>query len=257
MKFVTWNCNGALRKKTEALDALDADVYIIQECEDPAQSTDAFRDWAGSYLWVGTSKHKGLGVFPKKGNTVKLAAWFGAFKQPGVINSNSSTSWSTADLKLFLPFTLNEDFQFLGVWTKAEGADVFSYIGQLWKYLQIHRGQLRRERTILLGDLNSNSIWDGPDRRWNHSDVVEELRDIELQSTYHRQTGEAHGQESTQTFFLHRNLEKAYHIDYVFTSGDLLDQARVEIGDPKTWLNFSDHMPLLLVIDTSQRTKGF
>ncbi len=104
MKIVTWNCNGALRKKTEALDALDADVYVVQECEDPAQSTDAFRDWAGSYLWVGTSKHKGLGVFPKKGNTVKLADWFGAFKQLGVSNSHPSTSWSTADLKLFPTF---------------------------------------------------------------------------------------------------------------------------------------------------------
>lgn len=248
MKIVTWNCNGALRKKTHELDTLDADVYVVQECEDPALSTDFLRDWAGSYLWVGTSKNKGLGVFPKKGNTVKLAEWFGTFKQPGVINSNSSTSWSTADLKLFVPFTLNEDFQFLGVWTKAEGADVFSYIGQLWKYLQIHRDQLRRERTILLGDLNSNSIWDKPDRWWNHSDVVEELRAIGLQSTYHRQTGEVQGQESQPTFFLHRNAEKAYHIDYVFVSDDLLDQARIDIGDPSAWLNSSDHMPVSLTI---------
>jgi endonuclease/exonuclease/phosphatase family metal-dependent hydrolase len=248
MKIVTWNCNGALRKKTQELDTLDADVYVVQECEDPAQSSDAFRDWAGSYLWFGTSKHKGLGVFPKKGNTVKVTDWFGAFKQPGVINSNSSTSWTTADLKLFIPFTLNQDYQLLGVWTKAEGADVFSYIGQLWKYLQIHRGQLRRERTILLGDLNSNSIWDKPDRWWNHSDVIEELGAIRLQSVYHQQTSEAQGAESTPTFFLQRNENKAYHIDYVFASDDLSSQARVEIGDPSTWLNFSDHMPVSLTI---------
>ncbi len=250
MKIVTWNCNGALRKKTEELDTLDGDVYVVQECEDPARSTDTFKDWAGSYLWVGTSKHKGLGVFPKKGNTVQALDWFGAFKQPGVINSNSSTSWSTAELKLFLPFTLNEEFQCLGVWTKAEGADVFSYIGQLWKYLQIHRDQLRQERTILLGDLNSNSIWDKPDRWWNHSDVVEELSAIGLQSSYHRQTGEAQGQESTPTFFLHRNVEKAYHIDYVFASGDLLDQSNVKIGEQKNWLGVSDHMPVVLEIQS-------
>jgi exonuclease III len=248
MKIVTWNCNGALRKKTQELDTLDADVYVVQECEDPAQSTDSFRDWAGSYLWVGTSKHKGLGVFPKKRNTVRVTDWSGAFKQPGVINSNSSTSWTTADLKLFIPFTLNEYCQLLGVWTKAEGADVFSYVGQLWKYLQIHRAQLHQNKTILLGDLNSNSVWDKADRWWNHSDVVEELSAIGLQSVYHRQTGEAQGKESTPTFFLQRNQEKAYHIDYVFASDDLSDQAHVEIGDPRDWLNFSDHMPVSLTI---------
>lgn len=248
MKIVTWNCNGALRKKTEALDTLEADVYVIQECEDPARSTDMFRDWAGSYLWVGTSKHKGLGVFPKKGNTVQAADWFGTFNQPGVANSNTSSSWTTADLKLFIPFTLNNDCLLLGVWTKAEGADVFSYIGQLWKYLQIHRAQLHQNKTILLGDLNSNSIWDKPDRWWNHSDVVEELGAIGLQSVYHRQACEAQGKESTPTFFLQRNEKKAYHIDYVFASDDLSNQAHVEIGDTKAWLKLSDHMPVSLTI---------
>ena len=250
LKIVTWNCNGALRKKTQELNALEADVYVIQECEDPARSTDTFRDWAGSYLWVGTSKHKGLGVFPKNGNTVRPADWFGTFNQPGVANSNTSARWTTADLKLFIPFTLNDDYRVLCVWTKAEGANVFSYIGQLWKYLQIHRAQLHGAKTILLGDLNSNSIWDKPDRWWNHSDVVEELGAIGLQSIYHRQTSETQGQERTPTFFLQRNVEKAYHIDYVFASDDLQDQAHLEIGDRKHWLNLSDHMPVMLKIHT-------
>nr|WP_315463443.1 endonuclease/exonuclease/phosphatase family protein [uncultured Rhodoferax sp.] len=248
MKIVTWNCNGALRKKTPELDALDADVYVVQECEDPAHSTEAFRDWAGAYLWVGTSKHKGLGIFPKKGNTVRALDWFGTFSQQGVSNSSAASSWTTTELKLFTPFTLNEEFQVLGVWTKADGAKVFRYIGQLWKYLQIHRNQLHRRKTILLGDFNSNRIWDKPDRWWNHSDVVEELESIGLQSVYHLQTVEAQGQESTPTFFLQRNVEKAYHIDYVFVSRDLLDQSNVKVGEQKNWLGVSDHMPVMLEI---------
>ena len=188
MKIVTWNCNGALRNKTEALDTLNADVYVVQECENPAQSTSKLQEWAGDYLWVGTSKHKGLGILPKKGNTVQACQWHGTFSQSGVINSNPSSSWTTDDLKLFLPFILNDKYQVLGVWTKADHAEVFSYIGQLWKYLQIHRDQLNRSNTILLGDFNSNCIWDKPDRWWNHSDVIEELAAIGLDSHYHQKS---------------------------------------------------------------------
>jgi len=249
MKIVTWNCNGALRNKTDALDALDADLYVVQECENPALSTSKYQAWAGDYLWMGTSKHKGLGIFPKKGNTVRAAEWHGAYSQPGVSNNSQAAHWTTADLKLFSPFILNDKYQVLAVWTKAEGSTVFSYIGQLWKYLQIHREQLHRNKTILLGDFNSNRIWDKPDRWWNHSDVVEELSAIGLSSLYHQQTHEEQGQEATPTFFLQRKLEKPYHIDYVFVSEDLIGCSRLQIGKHDQWLNISDHMPLTVSIE--------
>lgn len=125
---------------------------------------------------------------------------------------------------------------------------MFRYVGQLWKYLQIHKNQLRRDKTILLGDLNSNRIWDQPDRWWNHSDVVEELGEIGLHSVYHGQTNDPQGQEMTPTFFLQRNLNKAYHIDYAFASSDLISACKVEVGNSDDWLNVSDHMPVTLSI---------
>lgn len=60
MKIVTWNCNGALHKKTQEADLLNAGILVIQECEDPEQSTLDYRAWAGSYLWARKSKNKGI-----------------------------------------------------------------------------------------------------------------------------------------------------------------------------------------------------
>lgn len=64
MKLITWNCNGAFRRKLAYLAKFNADILIIQECEDPSQSKDAdYRAWAQNYIWVGNSKNRGLGVF--------------------------------------------------------------------------------------------------------------------------------------------------------------------------------------------------
>ncbi|OIP98618.1 MAG: hypothetical protein AUK35_10295 [Zetaproteobacteria bacterium CG2_30_46_52] len=75
MEIVSWDCNGGLRNKVKWPDALEADVSVVQECEDPKESTAAYRDWAGEYLWVGSSKHKGIGLFPKHGHTVSGLPW--------------------------------------------------------------------------------------------------------------------------------------------------------------------------------------
>ena len=248
MKIVTWNCNGALRKKTQELDTLNADVYVVQECEDPAQSTAEYRTWAGDYLWIGKSKNKGLGVFPKKTNRVTAKDWNGTFEIPSLQSTSKAVRWSTGDLQLFLPFELNEQVTVIAVWTKGVDAKVFRYIGQMWKYLQIHRTEISQSNTLLLGDFNSNSIWDKPDRWWNHSDVVAELKEFGMQSVYHQQAREAHGEESAPTFFLHKSEDKPYHIDYVFASQDLLDRCQLNIGTKASWLGVSDHMPVCVYV---------
>lgn len=250
MKIITWNCNGGLRNKTAEADLLNADILIIQECESPEHSTPAYKEWAGEYLWVGSHKNKGIGVFPKNGNKVESLNWSGTFKLSGLSSSSPTLTWNTAELNLFLPFSINNEFNVLAVWTKGKDSESFRYIGQLWKYLQIHRSDLARNKTLIVGDFNSNKIWDNVDRWWNHSDVVNELREIGIESLYHHSKGEAQGCETNPTFYLYRKLERPYHIDYVFCSSDLLNNCELEIGSVENWLKVSDHLPLSVKLNS-------
>ena len=77
--------------------------------------------------------------------------------------------------------------------------------------------------------------------------MVKELKELGIESSYHHYFQEEQGKESRPTFFLHRNLLKPYHIDYVFGSQEFTNSLNeLEIGKPEQWLNISDHLPLIV-----------
>ena len=249
MKIITWNCNGAFRKKLAEIDKLNADILVIQECEDPATSTKSYRDWAGEYLWVGESSKKGLGLFPKNGHNISRLEWNGNFSISCIKSNSPSLKWRTESLRLFLPFSINDNINVLAVWTKGSESEAFGYMGQFWKYLQIHKNELSKVKQIIIGDFNSNKIWDKSDRWWNHTDVVNELKDIGLNSLYHHFHKEEQGFETIPTFFLHRNENKPYHIDYAFVSNEYLG-SKLNVGKKNIWLSQSDHMPIEIELNS-------
>jgi endonuclease/exonuclease/phosphatase family metal-dependent hydrolase len=229
MRIVTWNCAGALRRKTAAIDALGADILVVQECENPAASDSAYADWAGNYVWTGAIKHKGVGVFARNGIAIETLGWDGD------------------GLAHFLPVRIGGRLDLLAVWTQPVVPSTYSYIGQFWQYLQRHRAALGSD-SLICGDFNSNAIWDRKTRHWNHSDCVRELGQIGLVSLYHVASGEPQGAESQPTFFLHRNPAKPFHLDYLFAHASQVPPgwSGLEVGDPKDWLTLSDHMPVIV-----------
>jgi len=253
MRFISWNCRGAFRRKFTALDKLVADLLIIQECENPAIAAPAYRDyqkWAGregaEYLWRGDSPHKGLGVFSRTRLPLRAQAWQKEISLP-IGQSGAALSYSSAELKLFLPFAFG-DYQILAVWTK-KGSGAFAYIGQLWQYIQLHRQDFATASSLIIGDFNSNAIWDKKHGRYSHSAVVAELASLGLESIYHRQYYEQHGQETQPSFFQTRGgSERGYHIDYAFASRDLISKAALQFGPATEWRSLSDHLPLILAI---------
>ncbi len=227
MILVSWNCAGALRKKFSILQNLHPDVCVVQECEDPARSSSApYREWAANSLWIGDNKNRGLGIFAKP--HIRL--------EPMALDANGHET--------FLPCRIQGSIFLLGVWTRRTVSFDFRYIGQLWKYLALHGEALGRESSIVIGDLNSNVIWDKRHAAASHSGVVQKLSAIGLESAYHYAQATPQGKERDATFFLQRNLKKPYHIDYAFIPKDWLATSSVEIGANGTWLEYSDHMPV-------------
>jgi len=216
LKIVTWNCNGAFRKKFNIILDFNADIYIIQECENPVESKHIeYQKWAKNYLWIGDSKNKGLGIFASSGVKLEKLDWTNKFKNHSV--------------KHFLPCKINQEFDLLAIWTHRNNSPNFGYIGQLWKYIQLNKDKLNG--MLIAGDFNSNTIWDEWDRWWNHSDVVNELKEFGIQSIYHELTGEEQGKESIPTLYFRKKISRPYHIDYIFGAKSFIERTKkLEIG---------------------------
>jgi exonuclease III len=233
LKIITWNCNGALRKKWEHIQQFDADIYIIQECENPSVLKNApagFQLFSKNHLWKGNDKNKGIGVFGKESVVFEKLFWDHNFRGK--------------ELQWFLPVKVNSEFNLIAVWNHHADAKAFSYIGQFWQFMQNNKKEFNQ--CIICGDFNSNNIWDSWDRWWNHSDCVRELSELNIHSIYHMANKIEQGKEVDKTFYLQRNPEKGYHIDYIFAHSKFISekQCNFQLGQFSDWKEFSDHIPL-------------
>lgn len=223
MKIVTWNCNMKFREKFNEIKKLDADIYIIQECEDPNDNkVKEYEEWATNYLWIGERNFKGLGVFAKE--NIKLEQ----LKDNG-------------DFKLFLPIRVNNTFNLLAVGAMPK------YIQEIHNYYEANK-QLFNKELIMCGDFNSNTFFNKyHPKNKNHTTFIKYLEEDGLVDCYHCLTGEEQGEETVNTFYQVRHKDEPFHLDHVIAAPEIIKD--LEILDTDYWLTLSDHMPIVFNIN--------
>lgn len=236
MRVITWNCNMAFRKKAHFIVSKCPDILIVPECEslEKLKFEHEF-DLPSSFLWFGENQNKGLGVFS-----------FGKYKLELLDMHNP-------EIKTVLPIKVSGgaiDFVLLAIWANNPKDKDGAYIEQVFKAIHFYEELLSEETTILMGDFNSNTIWDKKNKLNNHSNVVQKLFDKKIKSVYHFFNGYEQGKEQHHTLYMYRHLNKPYHIDYCFASVDFIQRLKlVEIGDYNDWISLSDHTPLIVDFD--------
>lgn len=233
LRVATWNCNMAFRKKSKFIEAYKPDILIVPECEHPDKLIfDAPSQIPNAVFWYGKNLHKGIGVFSYTDYKISLLPYH------------------EDCYKMILPLCVTNGtttYTVFAIWANNPEDRGFQYVGQTWKAIKQYQDQLGQKQTLLVGDFNSNSIWDRPKRLHNHTTVVDVLAQQGIESTYHHYFKEAQGKETQPTHFLYRHADKPYHLDYCFASADMMPQLKkVVVGQYADWTHASDHVPLII-----------
>ena len=227
----------AFRKKAALILTQKPDILVIVECEHPdklifpidtPKPTDS--------LWFGKNNHKGLAIFS-----------YNSFRFKILENHNEN-------FKMIIPLEVtggDYDFNLFLIWAYNPDDKDGKYITQVWKAIIHYDEMLTGKPTMLIGDFNSNTIWDYKKHRLsNHSSVVKQLESKGIFSTYHLHHKQLQGAEKHPTFYMYRHKDKAYHIDYCFVSVDMIEKLQsVEVGEYDSWAKYSDHVPLIVTFE--------
>jgi exodeoxyribonuclease III len=233
----------AFRKKADAILAHQPDILLVQECEHPDKiDFTQHKRIPKSMLWFGNNPHKGMGIFAYSDYSLKLHQSY-----------NETIKW-------VVPIVVGNGlhrYTLFAVWAHNPQDPDGQYVTQVWKATKHYQKLIKKTNTILMGDFNSNTIWDKPKREGNHSTVVAHLKAKNIHSVYHQHFNQMQGTEKHPTFYLYRHKAKPYHLDYCFASGDWIEKlSAVEIGHFRTWKKYSDHVPLMVSFEPMTVDRG-
>jgi exodeoxyribonuclease III len=234
VKLVTWNCQGAFRKKYSRIARSTPDLAVIQECEHLDRlARKPLSPPPTNQLWFGESLARGLGIFSWTGLELTVAEGY------------------DPSIHYCVPVRVSgaESFNLLAVWAMQHPDQRLSYIAQVNLAIIAYQDFICETNTILMGDFNSNPQHDPLATLGSHDWVIRSLADLDIVSAYHSFYQEKQGRESQATFFMNRKLEQAHHLDYIFIPRRWLKRVqKARIGDPAKWLAHSDHCPVFVEI---------
>ncbi len=223
------------RDKIEEIFPYIADIIVIPECEAPEKWRNSANLQAlNQFLWYGDNLNKGIGIMTLNNSYhIELHPDY------------------NKDFRYIIPLivTGKEDFILLAIWSQNTKPQFNSYIGQIYLALNYYESLLKQP-CVIVGDWNSNKIFDTIKRVGTHSEVVELLEKKSIKSAYHAYFNEEHGKETIATHYFRKAESSPFHIDFLFASETILSRLRhFEIGTYEKWIKCSDHVPLCAVFD--------
>lgn len=105
MKLLGWNCNGAFRRKYQALENFNADIWVVPESESPAYLLRHKSPLSSAQqLWCGQNQSKGLSVFAFNGCQISRADFFNpAYRHILPVNITTADKQKMLLIAVWLP----------------------------------------------------------------------------------------------------------------------------------------------------------
>jgi exonuclease III len=194
----------AFRKKFHDILGENPDLIVIQECEneDKLQKCLSQINYT-QIIWYGNNPNKGIAVISFNGFSIKLTEDFNPefeYILPIELSKNNATA------HLFAIWAMPHQFN------RSK-----CYVGQIWGALQFYKNKLSQP-SILLGDFNSNAIWDKKTRVGDLSDLVSYLAQNNISSLYHSKFDINHSAELDPTLYLLKKMDRPYQLDFALAA---------------------------------------
>lgn len=151
-------------KKRHLVQALNPDIAILPE----TSQRDIEETQAPFKAWVGSNPHKGLGIV-------------------GFTNRSYTLHEACTLLPWHIPFSVDGP-NVIGLWSHVRDKDL-KYVRVTHEVIDRHAGFLSSAPSLIIGDFNSNTVWDREHPGRNHSMLVKKLEALGLQSVYHKSQG--------------------------------------------------------------------